>query len=117
ETKIWAPLRPLIRRLGPLDPEETSPIRQDHFLRDGDGGIYWAMATFLPGFSQFRFPGKLFTFTGLGLAALAGMGWDAVGRGGSRRVTAVTAGLLGMTLLLLVGVKLYEPSIRAALKT
>ena len=34
------------------------------------------MTTLLPGFRQFRFPAKLFTFTALGLAALAGMGWD-----------------------------------------
>ena len=34
------------------------------------------MTAVLPGFRQFRFPAKLFTFTALGLAALAGMGWD-----------------------------------------
>ena len=33
------------------------------YLRDGDGGIYWLLATLLPGFRQFRFPAKLFTFT------------------------------------------------------
>ncbi len=116
EAKIWPPLRPLIRRLGPLDPEETGPIRQDDFLRDGDGGIYWFMSTFLPGFRQFRFPAKLFTFTSLGLAALAGLGWDAVGRGGSRRATAVCAILLGISLFLLGGVKSYEGPIRATFK-
>jgi hypothetical protein len=117
QAKIWPPLLPLIRRIGPLDHEETTPIRQDDFLRDGDGSVYWLMATILPGFRQFRFPAKLFTFASLGLAALAGLGWDAVGRGGSRRVAVVTAVLLGMSLLLLVGVKVFEPSIRAALQT
>ena len=93
--KISPTFRPLIRELGPLDPDDTTPIRQDDFLRDGDGSIYWLMTTFLPGFRQFRYPAKLFTLTSLGLAALAGIGWDALGRGGSRRVTLVTALLLG----------------------
>ena len=62
--------------LGPIDKFDTSPIREDGFLRDGDGSVYWMLATFLPGFRQFRFPAKLFTFTVLGMAALAGLGWD-----------------------------------------
>jgi hypothetical protein len=62
--------------LGPVDPHDATPIRHDGFLRDGDGSIYWWLATFLPGFRQFRYPAKLFTFTALALAALAGLGWD-----------------------------------------
>jgi Bacterial membrane protein YfhO len=104
EAALWPPLRPLIRRLGPLEPEDTTPVRQDDFLRDGDGSIYWLMATVLPGFRQFRYPAKLFTLTSLGLAALAGMGWDTIGRGGTRRLTAVSATLVGITLILLAGV-------------
>ena len=46
------------------------------YLRDGDASFYWWMTVVLPGFRQFRFPAKLFTFTALGLAALAGIGWD-----------------------------------------
>ena len=41
-------------------------------FRDGDGGFYWWLSTVLPGFHQFRFPAKLFTFTTLGLAPLPG---------------------------------------------
>jgi hypothetical protein len=69
-------LERLAAELGPVDAPGDSPIRQDGFLKDGDGSIYWWLATFLPGFRQFRYPGKLFTFTSLALAALAGMGWD-----------------------------------------
>jgi hypothetical protein len=117
ESRIWPPMLPLIRRLGPLDPEESTPIRLDDYLRDGDGGIYWLMSTFLPGFRQFRFPAKLFTFTSLGLAALAGLGWDAVGRGGSRRATAVIAALLGITVTLLAGVLAYRAPVLASLRS
>jgi hypothetical protein len=45
-------------------------------LRDGDRGFYWLLTTSLPGFDSFRYPGKLLTITSLGLAALAGLGWD-----------------------------------------
>ena len=62
--------------IGPLDTNDVTPIRLDRYLRDGDGSFYWWMTTLLPGFRQFRFPGKLLTFSTLGLAALAGMGWD-----------------------------------------
>ncbi len=61
---------------GPLDPHDTTTIRLDGFLRDGDGSVYWTLAQLLPGFRQFRFPSKLLTFTALGLAGLAGLGWD-----------------------------------------
>jgi hypothetical protein len=111
--KISPRWRPLIRELGPLDPDDTTPIRQDDFLRDGDGSIYWFLATFLPGFRQFRYPAKLFTLTSLGLAALAGIGWDTLGRGGSRRVTVVTAVLVGISLILLAGVLARRESIIA----
>ena len=109
--KVSPTFRPLIRELGPLDPDDTTPIRQDDFLRDGDGGLYWLMTTVLPGFRQFRYPAKLFTLTSLGLAALAGIGWDTLGRGGSRRVTLVTAILLGITVLLLAGVVVRRQAI------
>jgi hypothetical protein len=79
--------------IGKLDTNDVTPIRLDRYLRDGDGGVYWWMTTLLPGFKQFRFPAKLFTFTALGIAALAGMGWDdlLVRR---KRGTIVLAGLL-----------------------
>ncbi len=64
--------------IGPLDAHDSTPIRLDRYLRDGDGGLYWWMTTVLPGFRQFRFPAKLFTFVAFGIAALAGMGWDSL---------------------------------------
>ncbi len=94
----------LIRHLGPLDPDETSALRQDWYLRDGDGSIYWWLVTFLPGFRQFRYPAKLFTFTTLALAALAGIGWDSLREGARRRIAALTISLLAMTVVALVGV-------------
>jgi hypothetical protein len=98
--KISPTLRPLIRELGPLDPDDTTPVRQDDFLRDGDGSLYWLMTTVLPGFRQFRYPAKLFTLTSLGLAALAGIGWDTLGRGGSRRITVLTSIFLTISIVL-----------------
>src|SRR5262249_26318210 len=74
----WPAFHDFMRDLGPLDDVDTTPIRRDGYLRDGDGSIYWWMTTVLPGFRQFRFPSKLLTFTSLALAALAGIGWDRV---------------------------------------
>ncbi len=99
--------RKMIAGLGPLDPIDTTPIRQDGCLRDGDGSVYWWMTTVLPGFRQFRFPSKLFTFTTLGIAALAGIGWDQLGAGRTRIVTAMLSLLLTVSWILLGGV-LYE---------
>ena len=56
-------LERLLPDLGPIDPVDDTPIRQDGYLRDGDGGFYWCLTNLLPGFRQFRFPAKLFTFT------------------------------------------------------
>ncbi|MGC8643653.1 MAG: hypothetical protein ACP5XB_27660, partial [Isosphaeraceae bacterium] len=85
--------------IGPLDDNLVTPIRLDRYLRDGDGGVYWWMATLLPGFRQFRFPAKLFTFAALGLAALAGMGWDSLQEGRQRG----TLWLVGLLLLISLG--------------
>jgi hypothetical protein len=53
----WARWVPSIaQEVGPHDPTFPTPLRQDSYLRDGDGGLYWMMAAFLPGFGQFRFP-------------------------------------------------------------
>ena len=87
--------------IGPLDTNEVTPIRLDRYLRDGDGSVYWLMTTVLPGFRQFRFPAKLLTFSSFGLAALAGMGWDALASGRKRGVLALTVVLLLASLGLL----------------
>jgi hypothetical protein len=103
--------------LGRLDLAMAAPIRLDGFLRDGDGGVYWWMATILPGFRQFRFPAKLFTFTALGLAALAGLGWDSLRAGGQRRGTFLFALMLMSSLALLAGVSIARPAILDAFHT
>jgi hypothetical protein len=88
--------------VGPLDPPRDPPLRKDGYLRDGDGGLYWAMTTFLPAFRQFRFPSKLMTFSVLGLAALAGLGWDDLTRGRSRPARRLAAGLVGLSVAAIV---------------
>ncbi|MHB1560617.1 MAG: YfhO family protein [Isosphaeraceae bacterium] len=101
----WPPLLNLIRYLGPLDPLTTAAIRHDWFLRDGDGSFYWWLGSFLPGFRQFRYPAKLFTFTALALSALAGIGWDSLRTPASRRrVNRLLVGLAGLTAILFIGV-------------
>jgi hypothetical protein len=82
--------------LGPLDGSEEGPVRFDGKLRDGDGGFYWLLATFLPGFGSFRYPAKLLTFSTLGLAGLAGIGWDIVRERSCRKAT-----ILGATAVVL----------------
>jgi hypothetical protein len=84
--------------VGPHDPMATSPIRQDSFLRDGDGSPYWALATFLPGFRQFRYPAKLLAFWTLAICALAGLGWDRLHSGASRPAARLAACFLILTL-------------------
>jgi hypothetical protein len=69
-------LRQSLVSVGPVDRVDSTPIREDGRLRDGDGSFYWLASTILPGFRQFRYPAKLFTLTALGMAALAGLGWD-----------------------------------------
>jgi hypothetical protein len=106
----------LTRGIGPLDAEGCPPIRLDQFLRDGDGGVYWWLATGLPGFRQFRFPAKLFTFTTLGLTALAGLGWDSLKTGPTRRITALLLSLMGLSVVVLAGVLIERSTILTAFR-
>jgi len=85
-------------QLGPHDPVDVSGLRKDGMLRDGDGGIYWLLSTLLPGFRQFRYPSKLLTFTAFSMAGLAGLGWDSVMAGHTRRPLRVAKVLLGGSL-------------------
>jgi hypothetical protein len=101
--------------LGPLDPPGTTTIRPDGYLRDGDSGIYWWLATVLPGFRQFRFPAKLFTFTALAMAALAGYGWDRLCLERARGMAAALCVLLALTAASLAGVVYARESILASL--
>lgn len=103
--------------IGPIDKADTNPIRQDNYLRDGDGGFYWALSTLLPGFKQFRYPSKLLTFTCFAMAALAGLGWETLLRGESRRLVRLSKGLLGLTLTLLVVSLLLRNQFMATITT
>ena len=118
----WPPLRARRRSrnwlpdLGPIDPVDTTPIRLDGYLRDGDGGFYWWLATVLPGFRQFRFPAKLFTFTALAMAALAGLGWDRLSAGRPRRTAIGLLRALGLDLAALAGVVFQREPILASFR-
>ncbi len=105
-----------VSELGEVDPVDATPIRLDRYLRDGDGGFYWWLATALPGFKQFRFPAKLFTLTALGLAALAGFGWDRAAAGRARALTILLLIFLVLSLVLLAGVLLEQETILAAFR-
>jgi hypothetical protein len=90
--------------LGPHDPLR-SVDRIDAFLDDGAGSVYGLLATLLPGFNLFRYPGKLSIFATVALAALAGDGWDRLATGrsgaprhGSRAALALTLVALGFAL-------------------
>ena len=101
--------------IGPLEIADVTPIRLDRYLRDGDGSLYWWMTTVLPGFRQFRYPAKLFTFTTFGLAALAGMGWDALWAGRNQGTLALAAFLLVLSLGLLSIVLMQRQPIMSAM--
>ena len=77
--------------LGPHDPLKGLN-RVDPFLHDGAGSVYGLLAALLPGFNLFRYPGKLFSFTALALAALAGHGWDRLEQGHTRKISARVRG-------------------------
>jgi Bacterial membrane protein YfhO len=105
-------------QIGAHDTDETTPIRADKYLRDGDGSFYWALATVLPGFRQFRFPSKLLTLTVMALSALAAGAWDEVStsdRPTRRRALNWAIGLSVLTALALTMVSLFRASITARL--
>ena len=110
-------LASLAADLGPLGAPGDSPIRQDGSLKDGDGSIYWLIATFLPGARQFRYPEKLFTLTSLALAALAGAGWDLVCTGRTRRAKVAIAMFVGTSLCILAAVVIERRPIVAAFES
>ncbi|RUL88247.1 YfhO family protein [Tautonia sociabilis] len=88
----------LADRLGPHDPAMTGPVRLDGELRDGDGSVYWLLAAGLPGFGAFRYPAKFLTFAAVGIAGLAGFGWDRLVAGRRRPVVATAATILALTV-------------------
>jgi hypothetical protein len=83
---------------GALEVPEPELPRPDGRLRDGDGGPYWFLSRALPGFRSFRYPGKLFIPAALGMAALAGIGFDGLVQGRRRAASALAWVLLGAGL-------------------
>jgi hypothetical protein len=110
----WSPA--WAKKLGPHDPHGMAGARNDGYPRDGAGSPYWLLATALPGFGQFRYPSKLLTFTGLGLAGLAGLGWDRVAQGRRGRALAAMLGLLLVSVAALAAWEVEAPRIRAWLE-
>jgi len=64
---------------------------------DEVGGLYWLMATFLPGYSGFRYPAKWLTPCALAFAQLAAIGFDALTTGSS--LAFVRRSLIGIAVL------------------
>ena len=88
---LWARCVPgATSALGPLEPAFSWKVRTDGHLRDGDGGVYWFLASALPGFRSFRYPPKLLVFWALAVSALAGVGWDRLVAGRSRGDASTT---------------------------
>jgi hypothetical protein len=96
---LWARLVPgWASAVGPLEPPFAWRIRADGYLRDGDGSVYWFLASALPGFRSFRYPPKLLVFGSLAIAGLAGAGWDRLVACRSRRAEVVAGCLLATTV-------------------
>lgn len=86
-----------VKRLGPHDREDLA-MRVDGFMPDGEASPYGLLAIVLPGFRQFRYPGKLMTFSCFALAALAAAGWDLAAAGRRGKALAIAAALAAICL-------------------
>lgn len=99
--------------LGPLEQAFNWQVRADGALRDGDGGVYWLLAMAFPGFGSFRYPPKLLVFWSLGMAALAGAGWDRIVGGRSRWACGLARGLFVLSMIGCAGAWIGGPALRA----
>ncbi len=100
--------------LGPIEPPFSWQVRNDGSLRDGDGGVYWFLASALPGFRSFRYPPKLLVFSALSVAGLAGLGWDRLVAGRSRRAVVLSALVLALSVTAFGGSWVVSDALRAA---
>ncbi|GAB6165240.1 hypothetical protein JCM19992_12400 [Thermostilla marina] len=68
------------------------------------GGLYWLLVTFAPGYAQFRYPAKWFTFASFGIALLSATGTTELLRNRlfRRRVMRTAAGAAVASLIVLV---------------
>ena len=110
---FWARFSPSLTPLISVHDKENDPaLRYDRHLRDGDGSLYWLLATGLPGFRQFRFPSKLLTFTVLALSALAAGGYDKIlARERIKQTLGWLTGLLVLTLVTFGATWVFEKEI------
>jgi hypothetical protein len=104
---FWARKAPALAAwLGPPDDRDMGD-RNDGAVQDGDGGVYWAFTAVFPGFRSFRYPAKLLVPACLGIAALAGLGWDGLSEPHRRRRAVATglmlAGIAAVALVALLG--------------
>ncbi|NDC62599.1 MAG: hypothetical protein EBZ59_01105 [Planctomycetia bacterium] len=76
----------------------TAPVP---FYLPGDevGGVYWMLATFVPGYAGFRYPAKWLPVAALAFAALAAGGFDRLLRGSGPRIGGRLAGGIGVASL------------------
>ncbi len=95
----WARWGQFSASLGPHD--SGSEVQTGYqFLPDGAGSIYGLLVLILPGFDMFRYPSKLLPLAAVGIAALAGAGWDDL-KDFASRVRLRRLGVLGLALSLL----------------
>ncbi len=91
----WVRWGPFTSAIGPHDPLLGLP-RSDSFRHDGTGSAYGLLSMVLPGFGSFRYPSKFLTFMAVGLAVLAGLGWDRVTEGADQARRLRRLGLVGL---------------------
>jgi hypothetical protein len=105
----WFP--PVASILGPHDPIANAP-RGDGYVLDMTGSPYELLAALLPGFGLFRYPAKLFTLTAVAVSALAGLGWDEMVAGRSKRyLCGFLLGLAASGVALVLAIALRGPAV------
>jgi hypothetical protein len=91
---FWARKAPALAAWLGLPNDRELGGRTDGAIQDGEGGVYWAFTAAFPAFRSFRYPAKLLVPTCLGVAGLAGLGWDGLSEGRRRRRAVATGGAL-----------------------